>query len=177
LNQETSRVLVPPRPNLGPEPWSEVRSSRWPVLAILILAMVLLGGWTVLRRRRKARDTRKATAGRVISLDDSPSGKLLNLADEVRGTLITRFGPAMRARTTEEIAADPQVKDVLGAERLDPLIRLLAEADRWKFANQPGNGREQSLLTDLSGWNAWHEALLADNAARAKPQPSKKSKS
>ncbi|MGC8643318.1 MAG: hypothetical protein ACP5XB_25960 [Isosphaeraceae bacterium] len=144
------------------------------MLAAILLAIALLGGWTGLRRRRKARDTRTATSGRGISLDDSPSGKLLNLAEEVRGTLITRFGPTMRARTTEEIAADSQLKEVLGAERLDTLVHLLGEADRWKFATQPANGSEQSLLSDLSAWDAWHKALLADSSAKAKPQPAKK---
>lgn len=171
--QEAPRMLVPPRPNPGPEPWSEVRSSQWSVLAALLLAMWLVVGWTILRRRRQHHGVRNAASGRVVSVDDSPSAKLLILAEEVRGTLITRFGPTMRARTTEEIAADPQVKEILGEQRLDPLIRLFEEADHWKFATQPGNGREQSLLENLSGWDAWHRALLADSAARArtKPQP------
>ncbi len=141
------------------------------MFALLLLAMVLLGGWTILRRRRQARSRRAASAGRAVAVDDSPAGKLLILAEEVRGTLITRFGPTIRARTTEEIAADSQLKEVLGAERLDTLIHLLGEADRWKFATQPANGREQSLLSDLTGWDAWHKALLADTSAKAKPPP------
>ncbi len=170
MNQDAPRVLVPPRPNPGPEPWSEIRSPPLPFWATaVLLAVVLVGVWTIVRHRR-ARRTHVTAARRAINHDDSPSGKLLTLAEEVRGTLIAKFGPAMRARTTEEIAADPLVREALGEQRLDPLIRLLAEADRWKFATRPGNGREESLLSDLPGWEAWHRALLADTAARPKPR-------
>lgn len=140
------------------------------MVAALLLALALLGGWMILRRRKRRR-MRTAAAGGAGAVDETPAGKLLILAGEVRGTLITRFGPTMRARTTEEIAADSQLKEVLGAERLDTLIHLLGEADRWKFATQPANGREQSLLSDLTGWDAWHKALLADTSAKAKPPP------
>ena len=56
----------------------------------------------------------------------------------------------MRARTTEEIAADAAIREALGEENLEPLTHLLITADRWKFAVEPGNGREASLLDDLA---------------------------
>jgi hypothetical protein len=169
LNEDTPRVLVPPRPNLGPEPWTEIRSNPLPLPVTALLLAVVLLGFRALLRRRRARRALAPTTRQCVLVDDSPSGKLLSLAEEVRGTLITRFGPTMRARTTEEIAADPQVKEALGEQHLDPLIRLLAEADRWKFATQPGNGQEELLVSNLSGWHALHKDLLASTPARARP--------
>jgi hypothetical protein len=68
----------------------------------------------------------------------------------------------MRARTTEEIAADRQLKDALGDQHIDPLIQLLATADRWKFASAPENGPSESLHEDLSRWEGWHKTFLAE---------------
>jgi hypothetical protein len=130
------------------------------------MAVGLIALWAIQRRRRGRRRALAPSQGNVVRHDDSPSGKLLALAEEVRGTLISRFGPAMRARTTEEIAADPQVKESLGADRLGPLIRLLAEADRWKFATLPGNGHEELLLQDLPGWESWHRTLVLETSIK-----------
>jgi hypothetical protein len=130
--------------------------------------LVVLLLWAVLRRRG-TRGGPTQSSKEAVTHDDSPSGKLLSLAEEVRGTLVKRFGPAMRARTTEELAADARVRETLGEHRLDPLIRLLAEADRWKFATRPENGQDQSLLAELPVWDACHQALLADTEASHRP--------
>ena len=90
----------------------------------------------------------------VVS-DDSPSAQLLNMAGQVRETLATRFGPSMRARTTEELSADPVVKQALGDDHFESLIHLLATADHWKFAFPSENGQAESLLEELSRWSAW----------------------
>jgi hypothetical protein len=158
LNQENPRVLVPPRPNLGPEPWSEERLSLWPLLGVgLVLAALLAGAvWIISRRRRRRRAV--STPQPVTSLD-TPDAQLLSLAVQARETLATRFGPSLRARTTEEIAADPQVKEALGDDHFASLIRLLSTADHWKFASPPENGRTASLLEELPHWSAWQGTL------------------
>jgi hypothetical protein len=94
--------------------------------------------------------------------DDSPRAQLLSLASQVRQTLIARFGQSMRARTTEEIAADVVVKEALGDERFEPLIRLLAGADRWKFAPPSANGQLDRLGEEISAWKVLITALDRD---------------
>jgi hypothetical protein len=90
----------------------------------------------------------------------------LSLAVQARETLATRFGPSLRARTTEEIAADPQVKEALGDDHFAALIRLLSTADHWKFASPPGNGQTESLLEELPHWSAWQGTLLSRPPAK-----------
>jgi hypothetical protein len=166
LNQTSPRALVPPRPNLGPEPWSETRLDRELPLEIgLALALVLAALFWIIRRRVVRRHAPLAEP-EFSALDDSPGAVLLSLAAKVREALAARFGPSLRARTTEEIAADDAIREALGAENLEPLTHLLIAADRWKFASEPGNGREESLLGDLSNWEAWHKIFLAELAAK-----------
>jgi hypothetical protein len=162
-----SHVLVPPRPNLGPEPWSEAHSSTYLVLEIgLVLAALLLAAYRFLRRRRASRRRPFLPQNHLVAPDDSPGSQLLNLAGQIREALATRLGPSMRARTTEEIAADPQLREALGDKHFDPSIQFLAMADRWKFAPAPENGREKILHDELPGWEAWHRSFLAELPAK-----------
>jgi hypothetical protein len=164
---QAARVLVLPRPNLGPETWSEEPSSvsLLPLLAAGIALFVLLAGamgilWHRLRRSR--RRTNKTSSA------EAPAAQLLDLAGQIREDLVARFGPSLRAHTTEEIAADLQVKEVLGVEHLEPVIRLLALADRCKFAAPPENGDQQSIRDQIWAWEALRSGLIARLAA--KPQ-------
>jgi hypothetical protein len=167
LNQTSQRALVPPRPNLGPEPWSETRIDRELPLEIgLALALVLAGVFWIVRRSRAGRRRMSPAEPQLSAHDNSPGAMLLSLAASVREGLADRFGPALRARTTEEIAADAAIREALGEVNLEPLTDLLVAADRWKFASEPGNGREESLLDDLSNWEAWHKTFLAELAVR-----------
>ena len=93
--------------------------------------------------------------------EDSPAAQLLNLAGQVRETLATRFGPSIRARTTEELSADRVVKEALGDDHFVSLIRLLSTADHWKFASPPENGQTEFLLEELPHWSAWQKTLLS----------------
>src|SRR5262245_54707686 len=146
LNTTSSRVLVPPRPNLGPEPWIEPRSVvSWIPAAGLIVAVSLTAAVMVFRRRRRPVQHVSQLPIESRAVDGSPGTRLLRLAALVRQSLESEFGPSVRARTTEEIAADAQIKEALGEDRLDPLIHLLALADQWKFATVASNGREESL--------------------------------
>jgi hypothetical protein len=118
------------------------------------------------RRRRSGRLTAKSCTAAALPV--IPATQLLNLAGQIREDLVARFGPSLRALTTEEVAADLQVKEVLGVEHLEPLIRLLTLADRCKFSAVPENGDQQSILEEISAWEALHGGLMARLAA--KPQ-------
>jgi len=83
----------------------------------------------------------------------------LNLAAQVRDSLVLRFGPPLRARTTEEISTDAVVKEALGDDHFKSLIRLLSTADHWKFASPPENGQTEFLLEELPHWSAWQGTL------------------
>jgi hypothetical protein len=158
LNQQTPRVIVLPRPNLGPEPWSDERLTPWPLVALgLVLAALLAGAvWQLLRRRGRRR---AIPSPQPVTSLDTPDAQLLSLASQARETLATRFGPSLRAHTTEEISNDALVREALGDDHFASLIRLLATADRWKFAAPPENGQTESLLEDLPQWSAWQATL------------------
>jgi len=159
LNQETPRSLVPPRPNLGPEPWSETNPVTWPMLAMVIALVALLSGAFWIIRRRARRPGPAPPRPPAIAPDHTPEAQLLNLAAQVRDSLVLRFGPPLRARTTEEISTDAVVKEALGDDHFKSLIRLLSTADHWKFASPPENGQTEFLLEELPHWSAWQGTL------------------
>ena len=154
MNRENARVLVPPRPNLGPEPWSEERSSLWPLLGVGLVLFAAV--WMISRRRRRRR---AVTPPQPVTSLDTPDAQLLSLAVQARETLAARFGPSLRARTTEEISNDTVLKEALGDDHFQSLIRLLSMADYWKFASAPENGQTESLLEELPHWSAWQSTL------------------
>jgi hypothetical protein len=175
LNQESAaapsrvQVLIPPRPNLGPEPWSEPRAGRFPYEAAALAtgALLLAAAW-IIRRRLAARRRPGTAPARVDFAADDPAMQLIVMASQARETLAERFGPALLARTTEEIAADPQLRETLGEPRFDSLVRLLATADRRKFATMPGAGAEDVYPEDLSQWETWLSSLPEARASKAR---------
>jgi hypothetical protein len=170
--QQYVRVLVPPRPNLGPETWSEEPASLLPLLSVGITLCALLAGaigFFFYRRRRSARRSDGPSPPEALPLN--PADQLLNLAGQVREDLVARFGSSLRARTTEEIAADLHVKEVLGVEHFEPVIRLLALADHCKFAASPENGDPQSLLDEIAAWEARHSDPIPRFAEKRQREP------
>ncbi len=166
-SQQHIRVLIPPRPNLGPETWSEEPSSVLPFWSAGIALLVLLAGAVGIffyRRRRSGRRTAKPSPAEALPV--IPAAQLLNLAGQIREDLAARFGPSLRARTTQEIAADLEVREVLGVEHLEPMIRLLYLADYCKFAALPENGEQQALDGEISAWTALRTDLVARLAAK-----------
>jgi hypothetical protein len=167
VNPATAPGLVPPRPNLGPEPWSD------PVPIMLLLcvggALVsLLVAWLLWRRLRRARGDRAGLALTNQSpRDDSPRGRLVALSNSVRDDLANQFGTAWRAKTTEELSAEPRLEDVLGRDQLQELIRFLDQVDQLKFAPERTNHHHVSLERELTAW----EPRLADlkNKIQVKP--------
>lgn len=133
---DLAKTVRLPRPNPGPEP-AEAPSSPWLPIAILIIILAaVLGLGYATRARRRKRSARVATRGSdPVAVSDDPRERWAAWSLAVREALAERFGPAWRAKTTEEIAAEPQLREVLEADRAGELLEHLAEADRVKFAD------------------------------------------
>jgi len=142
----TPEILVPPRPNLGPEPWDGDGWSAWasPALALAAAAALTWLEWRARGRRRSSRLPPPPAD------DAPPEERLLALCDRLRADLAERLGPTLRARTTEELAADPRVAELLGAD-LPRLAEILGAGDRFKFARRPA----ADLADRLPEWTAW----------------------
>lgn len=160
--QTKANPLVPPRPNLGPEPWADEPAGRgWTVAAGAGLAALAATAWLLARRRRKRRRIAndQMTNEQKNDAADGPGGRLAAWSGKARGALVERFGPAWGARTTEEIAADEGLAAALSAARFEGLVRLLREADRAKFAGVDGDQGED--------WEDWVAAFVAELEAGA----------
>jgi hypothetical protein len=77
------------------------------------------------------------------------------LAERAREALAARFGPAWKARTTEEVAGSAELAAELGPETLARLVAFLQDADRAKFAGAADHGPE---------WYEWVAAFAAGPA-------------
>ncbi len=80
----------------------------------------------------------------------------------VRDTLVAGFGPSWAAKTTEEIAAEPDLTERLGPERAEQLVRFLRQADRVRFA-----GESEAAPYGLE-WGDWVEAFVAEAGAMSR---------
>ncbi len=175
MNPDTEKRLVPPRPNLGPEPWSERPvSSSW--LALVAIAAFLLMGypaWRLIRRRRKKIPTRPRSAPPWPT--DTPRGQLVAQSYSLRDALAHHFGLTWRAKTIEELALEPRLAAVLDADELSDMIRFLDEVDRLKFAPERSDQDHEQLVRHLQSWQprlAELERKLASQSARASnPEP------
>jgi hypothetical protein len=167
VNPVSARGLVPPRPNLGPDPWSEAQ----PISPVLIVTGILAGLlvawliWTRLRRRRKA------GVGRDLATqqppDSTPRGRLVAHSDSIREVLANQFGTAWRAKTTEELSAEPRLDEILGRDQLQELIRFLDQVDHLKFAPLRSKHHPDLLAQELATW----EPRLADLTKKIQTRP------
>jgi hypothetical protein len=152
-----STPILPPRPNLGPEPWPEPAwPAGWIAGAVIAAALILVAAWWSRRRRRRRRARpNPPEASGAIGSPATPEGRLVALAEAARAALIVHFGDHWVAKTTEEVVAAPALAADVGPERVARLAELLRAADRAKFAgaaDEDGQGE---------GWDAW----VADFAA------------
>jgi hypothetical protein len=154
-----AETLVPPRPNLGPEPWPE--ASRWPVAAgwggvgVALVLLVLLATWRRRRRTGRAVESTNLLAA-SIDPDSPPRQRLIASSAIVRGALIGAFGPGWGSKTTEEIGDDLALLDRIGPDEGGRLVAFLRLADRAKFASPEPESPEE--------WEAW-AALFVEGLA------------
>jgi hypothetical protein len=167
VNVTAPRGLVPPRPNLGPEPWSETPSMQSAYVALALLAILagaaLYGVW---RHRRIARvKTQKLPL--LDRPDATPRERLIGLAGSLREALTDRFGASYRARTIEELAADRELTELLGGELFEQLNHFLDQIDRLKFAPVRTPHHQHVLEQELVDWEPRVKNLMT--RIRAKP--------
>lgn len=137
--------LALPRPNPGPEPWDDAGASTlWMIVGLAAAATL---AWLA---RRSLGRRRPPPAPVPLADDASPGEHLLALCDRLRAELAAKLGPTLRARTTEELATDPRVAELLG-DHLPRLAEILGEGDRLKFARRP----IADLGDRLPEWSAW----------------------
>ncbi len=169
MNEGTPAVLVPPRPNLGPEPWPEARVQERLALMVAIGAGVVLllfvAAWLLRRRRPGGAKPSSGEAGPQPA-GDSPRARLLRLVVELRRALRQNFGPSMMARTTEELASDPELREALGDEQFESLVGLLARTDRWKFAPLSQDDPAESLEDEIQVCMALSTSLTSRRPPR-----------
>jgi hypothetical protein len=154
--------LVPPRPNLGPEPWPDRQgwpsSADWWMLALVLL--VLVAGWRWRRARSKGQTLGSAGPSEISSSgDSSPRQRLIASSEQVRDALIGAFGSPWGSKTTEEIAIEPILLERFERSEVERLITFLTEADRAKFARDESN--------HLDDWEVWAGGFVARMASGA----------
>lgn len=157
--------VLPPRPNLGPEPWPSAWTTYGPFVTTALIALAIgLLAWRVYGRSR-ARDG-AGEPGREADSGAPPGATpLVVWSERVRVALADRLGgTGWAARTTEELADDPTLTTRLGPESAARLVRFLRAADRAKFADDAPASR-----TEIEAWSAWAAAFVAGEEAKAPP--------
>jgi Domain of unknown function (DUF4381) len=166
-DEPKAESLVPPRPNLGPEPWPEAprweRIAGWAGLSIAF-ALILIGLW-VRKRRRSARKLTDALKSLTLANEPEPTPRerLIATSEHVREALIRAFGPGWRSKTTEEISIGPGLIERLDPAEIDHLIAFLKLADRAKFAEG-----EPETVED---WALWSDRIVARLESRSESKP------
>lgn len=175
MNGNEVRGLVPPRPNLGPEPWRDVRpGSRLllPAVLVAIAVAILILGWSW-RRRRAAVRSHRTPAGLAMLGEPTPRDRLVGLSESIRDALTVPFGTSGRAKTTEELASDERLAGLLGDDDFRELIRFLDRIDVLKFAPERGANGQDALEELLASW----EPRIATLDARIRARPKARSRS
>jgi hypothetical protein len=168
VNGEKAKGLVPPRDNLGPEPWREPDSTPPILLGLGIAAVALwLAAWAWRRRARRSARRRKVLSGGAPAADPTPRDRLVGLSVTIRDALTAQFGVSCRAKTTEELSADQRLEQLLGAEGFRELIQFLDRIDLLKFAPERPDHRHEELDEALKVW----EPRVSELAARIRVKP------
>jgi hypothetical protein len=171
VNKQVGQRLVPPRPNLGPESWSEPP----PVAVAVIVAAALAGlliAWLYWRLRRKRRSRIRRAIKPPSAHDATPQGRLVACSHSIRETLADQFGTSWRAKTTQELAEEAPLLEVLGDVQLDELIRFLDLVDHLKFAPERSNNHHESLASVLAIW----EPQIASIGKKIQAKPERRPK-
>lgn len=164
MSAPTRAVLVPPRPNLGPDPLPQSTTQAVTLAASAVaLGLLVIGTFWIRRRinaRRRLAVVLVPPPSPTVVEPDSSREWMIAWSDSVRETLVHRFGPSWRAKTTQEIALDERLPSVLGAEQTARLLTFLSEADHAKFA---ADGASAWILDEQSSesWKAWVAGFVA----------------
>lgn len=155
MSDPASTPLLPPRPNLGPEPLSDPSLIDPLVLAVILAGFVIVA---VLIWRRRVR-ARRSTApdhnrgGPSLAEPPSPRDRLIALSPSIRSALTGRFGASCLAKTTEELASDDRIGEILGPDDFEHLIAILNAIDRLKFSESTRNDDDApSLAARVEAW-------------------------
>ena len=160
-NLARGETLVPPRPNLGPEPWDDdgatwFGATGWGV-ALGLLVLALVWRWQRTRGRQPVPADRAEEAVPPVDPRIVASGL-------IRDALARRFGPAWGSKTTEEIEAEASLRDRLAPDQFAALIDLFRQSDRAKFAEPATTGPEAAAQIAI-------DALLMAIEAAGPPAP------
>jgi hypothetical protein len=169
VNGEKARGLIPPRPNLGPEPWREPDPTPGLLLALCLSALAgLLAIWLWRRRRTLGTRGTGASTNGPPAAEPTPRDRLVGLSETIRDALTAQFGPSCRAKTTEEISADERLTQLVGEESFRDLILFLDRIDLLKFAPDRSENHDEELGGILRTWEPRMTALAA--RIRVKPR-------
>jgi len=159
-------TLVPPCPNLGPEPLEPAGTPGlwWAVpAAVLALAALAIARRVVASKVFRTRGAGGKAAG---GSEETPGAGVVTLAETVRAALAARFGPAWRAKTTEEVANEAGIAEAFGPEAAGRVVALLRAADLQKFAPSGPEGIG-GHGTDVADWSEFVAGFVAAAGARS----------
>lgn len=156
--------LIPPRPNLGPEPFQQM-GRPWSVWVLLGLA-ALAGLWGVSRLRRRIQGRRVAVGAELNGMI-AGARTLGVLSGEVRMALVGCFGEPWRAKTTEEISEERELAEVFGEETAERLVALLKGGDLEKFGVM-GENEAINQGVEMEAWEAFVVGFSRDAGARSR---------
>lgn len=155
MTHAPTQSYVPPRPNLGPEPWAgQGRAS--PLWILGAIAILLLVGWRITRKRTS-----------IPSPIATPIETWQAAAFELRRRAAERFGADWVARTSEEILEGLRARNCLSSPNLELVGEILTHADFIKFAgvkSLPLTDQERDRLSSL--WKGLAEPLPAEPGPR-----------
>ena len=156
---EAPPLPLPPRPNLGPEPWPEPDrlSAWWLCLGLPIFA---LAAWRFRRIHGPQRPTAQEASAAEIESEQSSAETFVRLVERLRSALVAKFGVSWSAMTTEELAVALVAKE-FGSPRL-PLIELFHVSDRVKFGE---HSVEPDYLAEAESLASSVLKALADGAS------------